>query len=401
MQLRAAASGLLLALLAGQTVAASFDCSKASSFPEKEICRDGYLSGLDDWLAKSYKTALEVNPAQYEAVRQSQREWLDTRDACTDQKCLDKTIGARIQALDQYVTAERGKSASALAQAQLIKHQEEEAIRQRQTEERLATEEAARQTQIENQRQQAIIELQQRAQAAQAIESQRAIEHQQALSPNPAVPTTPTGCASFECNLVLAVIPRAGEISVAAVQIQPGLEVHAAGWCASDSLGDVEAPSGASNHLQRLHGCRNYEPLAGCRRGTGLLDELARAPRQLAMVAGLTGFMLALMFAVYASVRTNQGWLSISLSLIAKMTLVSVFYAVLGALVASLFVSTKYKGESQARANARNRREKKETMAMIAALTTAYTFLSAWLCRRQEFIPVSECLAFDSTASVA
>ncbi|MEL3800070.1 lysozyme inhibitor LprI family protein, partial [Pseudomonas aeruginosa] len=100
MQLRAAASGLLLALLAGQTLAASFDCSKASSFPEKEICRDGYLSGLDDWLAKSYKTALEVNPAQYEAVRQSQREWLDTRDACTDQKCLDKTIGARIQALD-------------------------------------------------------------------------------------------------------------------------------------------------------------------------------------------------------------------------------------------------------------------------------------------------------------
>ncbi|RAL82695.1 hypothetical protein CSC34_6314 [Pseudomonas aeruginosa] len=124
-------------------------------------------------------------------------------------------------------------------------------------------------------------------------------------------------------------------------------------------------------------------------------------PRQLAMVAGLTGFMFALMFAVYASVRTNQGWMSISLSLIAKMTLVSVFYAVIGALVASLFLSTKYKGESQARANARNRREKKETMAMISVLTTAYTFLSAWLCRRQEFISVSECLAFDSTASVA
>ncbi|MDF5922441.1 hypothetical protein P4133_33915 [Pseudomonas aeruginosa] len=123
-------------------------------------------------------------------------------------------------------------------------------------------------------------------------------------------------------------------------------------------------------------------------------------PRQLAMVAGLTGFMFALMFAVYASVRTNQGWMSISLSLIAKMTLVSVFYAVIGVLVASLFLSTKYKG-SPRRANARNRREKKETMAMISVLTTAYTFLSAWLCRRQGFISVSECLAFDSTASVA
>ena len=172
MQLRAAASGLLLALLAGQTVAASFDCSKASSFPEKEICRDGYLSGLDDWLARSYKTALEVNPDQYEAVRQSQREWLATRDACTDQKCLDNTIGTRIQALDQYVTAEKGKAASASAQAQFIKHQEEEAMRQRQTAERLAAEEAARQSQIEYQRQQATIELQQSIQAAQAIETQ-------------------------------------------------------------------------------------------------------------------------------------------------------------------------------------------------------------------------------------
>lgn len=36
MQLRAAVSGLLLALLAGQTVAASFDCSKASSFPKQK-----------------------------------------------------------------------------------------------------------------------------------------------------------------------------------------------------------------------------------------------------------------------------------------------------------------------------------------------------------------------------
>lgn len=48
MQLRAAVSGLLLALLAGQTVAASFDCSKASSFPETEICRDGLLALMEN-----------------------------------------------------------------------------------------------------------------------------------------------------------------------------------------------------------------------------------------------------------------------------------------------------------------------------------------------------------------
>ncbi|EPH0299294.1 hypothetical protein [Pseudomonas aeruginosa] len=401
MQLRAAASGLLLALLAGQTVAASFDCSKASSFPEKEICRDGYLSGLDDWLAKSYRTALEVNPDQYEAVRQSQREWLATRDACTDQKCLDKTIGARIQALDQYVTAERGKSASALAQAQLIKRQEEEAIRQRQTEERLATEEAARQTQIENQRQQAIIELQQRAQAAQAIESQRAIEHQQALAQIPQYqPAQQVAQASSATSFSPSY--RAPEKSLwQQFKSSPAWKYMLLAGALLTAWAMWRHHQGQATIYNDYTDAAitNLLPAAGV--VLAFLMNWLELPRQLAMVAGLTGFMLALMFAVYASVRTNQGWLSISLSLIAKMTLVSVFYAVLGALVASLFVSTKYKGESQARANARNRREKKETMAMIAALTTAYTFLSAWLCRRQEFIPVSECLAFDSTASVA
>lgn len=388
MQLRAAASGLLLALLAGQTVAASFDCSKASSFPEKEICRDGYLSGLDDWLARSYRTALEVNPDQHDAVRQSQREWLATRDACTDRKCLDKTIGARIQALDQYVTAEEGKAASALAQAQLIKHQEEEAMRQRQTAERLAAEEAGRQSQIEYQRQ-------------VAIETQRVIEHQQAPAQIPQYrPTQQVAHASSATSSSPSY--RAPEKSLwQQFKSSPAWKYMLLAGALLTAWAMWRHHQGQATIYNDYTDAAitNLLPAAGV--VLAFLMNWLELPRQLAMVAGLTGFILALIFAVYASVRTNQGWLSISLSLIAKMTLVSVFYAVLGALVASLFVSTKYKGESQARANARNRREKKETMAMIAALTTAYTFLSAWLCRRQEFIPVSECLAFDSTASVA
>ncbi|MEL3893205.1 hypothetical protein RBH03_31160 (plasmid) [Pseudomonas aeruginosa] len=304
-------------------------------------------------------------------------------------------------ALDQYVTAERGKSASALAQAQLIKHQEEEAIRQRQTEERLAIEEAARQTQIENQRQQAIIELQQRAQAAQAIESQRVIEHQQALAQIPQY-QPPQQVAQASSAPSFSPSYRAPEKSLwQQFKSSPAWKYMLLAGALLTAWAMWRHHQGQATIYNDYTDAAitNLLPAAGV--VLAFLMNWLELPRQLAMVAGLTGFMLALMFAVYASVRTNQGWLSISLSLIAKMTLVSVFYAVLGALVASLFVSTKYKGESQARANARNRREKKETMAMIAALTTAYTFLSAWLCRRQEFIPVSECLAFDSTASVA
>ncbi|MBG5604738.1 hypothetical protein I5E55_03215 [Pseudomonas aeruginosa] len=401
MQLRAAVSGLLLALLAGQTVAASFDCSKASSFPETEICRDGYLSGLDEWLARSYKTALEVNPGQSDAVRQSQREWLATRNACTDQQCLDSTIGARIQALDQYVTAEKGKAASALAHAQLNKHQEAEAIRQRQTAERLATEEAARQAQIENQRQLAIIELQQRAQAAQALETQRAGEHQQVPAQMPQY-QPPQKVAPASSATSSSPSYRSPEKSLwQQFKSSPAWKYLLLAGALLTAWAMWRHHQGQTTIYNDYTDAAitNLLPAAGV--VLAFLMNWLELPRQLAMVAGLTGFMFALMFAVYASVRTNQGWMSISLSLIAKMTLVSVFYAVIGALVASLFLSTKYKGESQARANARNRREKKETMAMISVLTTAYTFLSAWLCRRQEFISVSECLAFDSTASVA
>ncbi len=52
------ATALLLALVACNSIAASFDCTKASNFAEKEICRDGYLSGLDTSLSQNYKAAL-------------------------------------------------------------------------------------------------------------------------------------------------------------------------------------------------------------------------------------------------------------------------------------------------------------------------------------------------------
>jgi hypothetical protein len=70
------------------------------------------------------------------------------------------------------------------------------------------------------------------------------------------------------------------------------------------------------------------------------------------LVSGIalgTGIILAIAYAVFATFRTNQGALSITLVIVAKLTLITVFYALIGMLIASLFSnSARRKGESQA-----------------------------------------------------
>jgi len=75
------AFSLMLAALPAFTSAvqaASFDCSKASSFFEKTICGDPSLSAADETLAVAYATALGGLSSQAaDRVRADQRSWLD------------------------------------------------------------------------------------------------------------------------------------------------------------------------------------------------------------------------------------------------------------------------------------------------------------------------------------
>ena len=114
------------------------------------------------------------------------------------------------------------------------------------------------------------------------------------------------------------------------------------------------------------------------------------------------GVLLGVGYAVYASVRTNQGALNITLVILTKLTMITVFFVVTGMLIASLFSSSgRRKDESQARAAARQKRERKATMAQITALSIAYTALTAWMCRNPEFTSLSECLEFNPTPQPA
>lgn len=92
----------LLGMLSVVTVsfAADFNCTRAGTAPEKAICADQDLSGLDEALGMAYRTALESAGDEAKAVREAQRTWLAERNACgakTD--CLRQSYDKRLSAL--------------------------------------------------------------------------------------------------------------------------------------------------------------------------------------------------------------------------------------------------------------------------------------------------------------
>ncbi len=88
----------LLAALAAESSAASFDCGKANSRIDKIICSDENLSRLDDTLATEYKKTLSLT-AHPDKAKLEQRAWVKSRNACADRACVEQAYRARIEAL--------------------------------------------------------------------------------------------------------------------------------------------------------------------------------------------------------------------------------------------------------------------------------------------------------------
>ena len=75
----------------------SFDCSKAGSVSEREVCRVPALQWFDRQLAHLYHDVKGKGGAQVVA---DQRAFLAQREACgTNLECLDKAYGDRLKAL--------------------------------------------------------------------------------------------------------------------------------------------------------------------------------------------------------------------------------------------------------------------------------------------------------------
>ena len=92
----------LLSMMACSTsYAASFDCNKATSDVEKMICSDHKLSRLDDYLSQNYKIAMspDMPEGSKSKIRESQIDWLNKRNTCTDVQCIEKMYSKQMDYL--------------------------------------------------------------------------------------------------------------------------------------------------------------------------------------------------------------------------------------------------------------------------------------------------------------
>lgn len=90
----------LVAAVATQAGAASFDCARAAARVERMICADISLSRLDDEMGQIYRRMMAAqgeNPDASAWLKRTQRDWLKQRNACAAPACVREAYVARIE----------------------------------------------------------------------------------------------------------------------------------------------------------------------------------------------------------------------------------------------------------------------------------------------------------------
>ena len=137
----------MISLFTGSLSAASFDCAQANSASEKTICSDSYLSFLDETLFSTYQEAWALSQDQ-EGLRQTQRDWLSSRDQCTDIDCLTTSIQQRNLQLIAYVAAAKDEASKRAYAAETEAWEAQMAAERDEVAERLAQQAAQEQLSI-------------------------------------------------------------------------------------------------------------------------------------------------------------------------------------------------------------------------------------------------------------
>ncbi len=120
-------------------------------------------------------------------------------------------------------------------------------------------------------------------------------------------------------------------------------------------------------------------------------------PNTIAKVLAFIIFSILMVFVVVSTVRSNNGIsLFFVMSLITKLTIVGLYYALMAWLLYSSG-SARNKGESYAAYEARKRREAKGSAAALSATTVGFIALSAWVCKDSEFSSIDKYLSINST----
>jgi hypothetical protein len=86
-----------------ESVGPSFDCGKASTSIEKMICADSSLSAADSALAVRYAKAKAAS-IDSTSLRDSQRQFLQTRNGCTTTVCIADAYRSRAAELEKLAS---------------------------------------------------------------------------------------------------------------------------------------------------------------------------------------------------------------------------------------------------------------------------------------------------------
>lgn len=92
-------SSMAIALLSVLSHATSFDCAKASTFAEIQICKSAQLQLQDERINSAYVKALGSSGDKV-SIRTDQRTWLKTRDQCTTADCVSDAMESRLSVLN-------------------------------------------------------------------------------------------------------------------------------------------------------------------------------------------------------------------------------------------------------------------------------------------------------------
>ncbi len=338
---------------------ASFDCSKAGTPIEIEICNSSELSFLDEALAQAYRSQI-ASTSESSLVTSDQRRWIaETRNKCDDTECLAAVYKKRIIDLQTSVVSSTLEQVAASSfQSAPIES----------TTVKTATSEVA----------------------ATASSSQNTAQPQ--ISSSMVTQKVPTSVQN-------EATPQEGEV-MSTPEMATNQGLSSLQWKLIGLALLVNALVTVYLHkLDKLVIYQNYTDAAvtGIAPLVGILVyfvlrffELQADKAQVAAVLVFVGLMY---FVAKATHRNNNGLSAFfAMSLITKITIVGAYYAIMAALIFGSG-SARKKGERLDAYEARKRREAKANAAAAAATTVGFVALSAWVCKESEFVSLAEYLS--------
>ena len=95
---------LMLLMATGPALAASFDCTRAAPQVENQICANALLRKLDQAMNDNYRgaQATDIGRQARRDLELTQKRWLQERNRCKTDACIESSYRKRIDALCEY-----------------------------------------------------------------------------------------------------------------------------------------------------------------------------------------------------------------------------------------------------------------------------------------------------------